>query len=406
MSYGPCQTVDAEIGVLGRLKPVIDLTLLVLAVGVVGSQALMLSPLLPDIAAGLRVGEGEIGMAIGAYGAATGLSALLLGPRLDPWPRRYVLSGALVLLALALVLGSLSGHWLAFAAAQALGGIAAGILLPISYATAGDMAPRGHEAAYVGKVLMGWSLAMVAGVPLGGWLGDVAGWRGALMVMAALALLVALGLSQLTRRRADLPTQPVRRFGLDQLREVLAIPGVRGLLLICFSIMTGFYAAYGFLGAYIRALHGGGAGEAGLLALAYGAGFAITGAMSGFIDRLGAVRASLLSNTLLLAIYLGLGPAAQAGLMPLAGLMLVFGLVNHVALNAVISALSALDPARRGTILSINSAVTYAGFMAGSVSGGLVYEALGYPAVTGISAGALALALVAAFRLNRAAAGR
>jgi len=390
-----------ELGALKRLKPVIDLMLLVLTVGVVGSQSLMLSPLVPDLAAGLKVGGGEIGIALGVYGGATGLSALLLGPRLDPFARRHVLSLALILLAVALLLGSLSAHWLAFAAAQGLGGIAAGILLPISYATAGDMAPKGHESAFIGKVLMGWSLAMIGGVPLGGWLGDLFGWRGALMVMAGLALIVALGTSQLTRNRAGLPPRPVRRFGLAELRSVLAIPAVPSLLLICFSIMLAFYAAYGFLGAYARLLHGGSAGDVGVLALGYGAGFAITGMLSGFIDRLGAIRASALSSLLLTGIYLGLGPAAQAGIMPLACLMLGFGMVNHIAINAVVSALSAADPARRGTILSLNSAVTYAGFMAGSMAGGLIFEGIGYPAVTLISAGALAAAWVIALRLGR-----
>ncbi len=382
-----------------RLKPAFDLTILVLTVAIVGSQSLMMSPLIPDLAKGLSVGAGEIGIAIGAYGGATGLSAVLLGPRLDGFARRRVLTLGLLVLAVALALGSQADHWLLFALAQVMGGMAAGVLLPITYAAAADMAPVGRNAAFMGKVLMGWSIAMIAGVPLGGWLGDWFGWRGALQVMAGLALVIAIGTSCLTRHRKGMVAETRKTMGLAQLRAALAVPMVRPLLAICFCIMLAFYAAYGFLGAHARALHGGGSGTVSMLALCYGIGFAITGLVSGVIDRLGTARSSVFSNIVITAVYLAMPVMAALGMMPLAGLMVVFGLLNHMALNAVVSGLSGADPSRRGTILSINTGVTYGGFMVGSALGGALFDSLGYGAVSVLSASALVVAIGVGIRL-------
>ena len=136
-----------------------------------------------------------------------------------------------------------------------------------------------------------------------------------------------------------------------------------------------------------------------MLALCYGIGFAITGLVSGVIDRLGTARSSVFSNIVITAVYLAMPVMAALGMMPLAGLMVVFGLLNHMALNAVVSGLSGADPSRRGTILSINTGVTYGGFMVGSALGGALFDSLGYGAVSVLSASALVVAIGVGIRL-------
>ncbi|MBV6633334.1 MAG: MFS transporter [Alphaproteobacteria bacterium] len=387
-----------------RWKARFDLTLLVLTVAIVGAQSLMLSALVPDMAAGLAVGTTEIGIAIGAYGATTGLAAVLLGPRFDPLPRRYTLTFCLILLGVGLTIGAVATHWVVLAIAQGIGGVAAGVLLPMAYASASDMAPPGRNAEYLGKVLMGWSIAMIAGVPLGGVLGDTVGWRGALMVMAATALIVALGTSRLTRRRETLPDAGSVEGLVGKLKAAARVPTVGTFLAISFAVMFAFYCAYGFFGAHIRALHGGGGAVIGLLAAAYGAGFAAAGTFSGLIDRLGALRSCLISGVALLAIYAGLAPVSELVFVgqpwPIGVWMFLFGAINHVMINGYVSGMSATDAKRRGVILSLNTGVTYLGFMAGSVAGGIAFDIVGYGFVTVLSVLAIVGAVLAAWRLH------
>ena len=64
------------------------LLLLTLSIAAVGIQALMLSPLLTDIAAGLGTQAKEIGFAASAYGVGVASAALLAAPQLGRWPKR------------------------------------------------------------------------------------------------------------------------------------------------------------------------------------------------------------------------------------------------------------------------------------------------------------------------------
>src|ERR1700754_2526549 len=142
---------------------------------VVGAQAFVLAPLLPDIAAGVGASVGEAGRALSAYGIGIVASALLLGRRLDAVPRRTVLLAGMGALAAAAGASAFATHWTVLALAQLVGGIGVGVVLPATYALATELAPPGAGARVTGRVLTGWSIALVAGVPLATVLGDAAG---------------------------------------------------------------------------------------------------------------------------------------------------------------------------------------------------------------------------------------
>src|SRR6185295_1072988 len=75
------------------------LLLLMAGIAAVGVQALMLSPLMPDIGQALAAGPAEIGIASGAYGVGVALSALLAAPRLGQWPKRRAIQMAFAAMA-------------------------------------------------------------------------------------------------------------------------------------------------------------------------------------------------------------------------------------------------------------------------------------------------------------------
>ncbi|MGH8965603.1 MAG: MFS transporter, partial [Actinomycetes bacterium] len=132
---------------------------------VVGAQAFVLAPLLTDIATGLAATPAEVGRALSAYGFGIVASALLLGRRLDAVARRTVLVAGMGALAVAAGGSALATHWTMLALAQLVGGVGVGIVLPATYALAAELAAPGAAARATGRVLTGWSIALVAGVP-------------------------------------------------------------------------------------------------------------------------------------------------------------------------------------------------------------------------------------------------
>jgi len=371
-----------------RFTPALSRQLLslTLAIATVGLQALMVAPLLTDMARELAVGPAVIGRANGLYGVGVAVAALISAPRLDGWPRRRVLALALAALGLALTGCALAVDAVMLAAAMAACGLAAGVILPTTYALAGDLAPQALRSRAVGRVIVGWSVAMVLGVPAAALLAEQLGWRGAYAAIAAVAGIAAL--SVLTLPAAKRP----EGAGLVPYRVALAQPGVLRLLLLTLAYMIAFYGCYTFLTDHLRAAEDLGPSLGGWISLSYGLGFGVAVVGGGLLDRLGPWRAAAPTFLVLAGIMLLLPLAAGASPWAVVALALPWGIVNHFGLNVIVSLLSSGEAAVRGAVLGLYSAVTYLAHFCAGAGLGLVYAGAGFTAVAVVAAGGLAVA--------------
>jgi predicted MFS family arabinose efflux permease len=380
--------------VVRQRPPVLATAVLTTGVVVVGAQAFVLAPLLPDIAADLGATTAETGRALSAYGAGIVASALLLGRRLDVVPRRTALLAGMAALVVAGAGSAAAGHWTVLGLAQLVGGVGVGVVLPATYALATELAPHGAGARATGRVLTGWSIALVAGVPLATVLGDAVGWRAAFGALAGLcAVQVAL--------YALLPATPAAAPGAGALGAAIRAPGVVPLLTGVLAYMAAFYGVFAFLGVEVREVHGGGATTAGLVALAYGLGFGAAAGADRLLDRWGTARLVAPALALLAAVYLALAAAVGAFAVFLA-VAVVWGLVNHVGLTLLVSRLAAAAPALRGAVLALNTAATYGGAAVAGALAGPLYETAGFGWLAVAAAVLLAVAVpVTAVRPTR-----
>lgn len=374
----------------------IQTLILTLGIAVVGSNSLVLSPILADVAKALDTGAVQVSRALAAYGGATALSAFLLAPQIDRLGARRMLRIGLTGLMLAMLGCAAAEHWLLLAGAQVLAGLGAGVVLPSIYALATAIAPPGRESRVLGRVLTGWSLSMVAGVPAAALLADGLGWRACFLVLAALAALTLPGAARLPRQSSPGP----RASGPAALLAPLRYPRVPALFLVCLAYMASFYGVYAFVGDQVRLLHGLSASGAGLIVLAYGIGFGAASLGDGLVDRLGPRRVFPPTLAALAAIYAAL--PAVAGSLPLVlAVAGAWGFANHFGLNVLVLLLSRAKPEKRGAVLGLNSAVTYVGALGGVAAAGLLYGGPGFAAV-GLGAALLmgAAALLALLRLS------
>ncbi|ADP16612.1 major facilitator superfamily protein 29 [Achromobacter xylosoxidans A8] len=375
------------------------------AVSVVGSNGLALSPILSDVARSFATSPLTISTAISAYGAATAASAFFLAARIDRIGIRRSLLGAMAVLIAALILSACAPHWIVLTLAQALAGAAAGVILPAAYGSASLIAQPGQEARTLGRVIAGWSVSLVAGVPLSALISDAVGWRATYGTLALCAAVAALGLRKLPQRRADNPA-PLR---LSRLLAPLSYRDVPALLLGCLAFSSAFYGVYAFLADHVRGLLGLSAGQVGFIAFAYGAGFLLAGvAGAPLIERLGPRRALPLALGVIALVYLGLLPAAHA-LAAVLAIATLWGAASQLSLNLLVLLLSRARPEERGAVLGLNTCTTYLGASVGTAIAGTLYthagfEALGLAAASALAAAALGLH----WRLNgrRAARGQ
>ncbi len=344
------------------------------SVALVGANGLLLSPVLTDIAGGFGVPVGVAGRALAAYSAGTALTAIWLGRSLDGFGLSRALALAMVLVGLAQLGSALAGGWGTLALFQGLAGAGAGVALPAVYGITAQVSPPGQEARTMSRVIFGWSLAMVAAVPLGAFLADILGWRAMLGLTGAVAI-VAAGLNWFF-----LPSSGRRSVHLRMGRFApLALPQGWQQYLITLLFMMAFYGVYAYLGDQARSRFGVSASAAGLNALTYGAGFGLAVFGAGLVDRAGRARALPVALTLTgsLLASLWLPPAFPLFL----AMIFLWGFLNHFILNMIVVGLNALAPEHRGAVMGLYSSVTYTGATLGVLLMGALYEGAGFMAV-------------------------
>lgn len=365
-------------------------------VACVGSNSLLLSPILTDVSEGLETTAATTARAIAGYGGATALSALVLAPMIDRFGSRRMLLRGLAALTTGVGLSAAAGDWITLTLAQALAGLGAGVVLPATYALATKTAPRGQEARLLGRVLTGWSISMVLGVPAAALVADLLGWRACFIVLDLISLASLAALLRVPEDAGDHDSETATY--LRRLRTHFTWR-IGLLLVVCFAYMIAFYGVYPFIGDHARRSLGASTSFAGLYALSYGLGFGAASLADGLLDRF---QPAKLFPVALLAIGVSYAALAQstrdAGLM--LGVCLLWGFLNHFGLNILVLLLSSAAGTARGAILGINSAVTYLGVLCGAALFGPLYESAGLETIALLAAGALVVAATLAWSLR------
>ncbi|NIF47457.1 MFS transporter [Enterobacter sp. Ap-1006] len=369
------------------LSPAKAVYVLTGCVGVIGANSMVLGPIAPAVASSIGAGVPTVMMAAAAFGLGTAASALFLARLIDLVGSARMLKFTMLLLGAALLLCAASPSVAVFIAAQLIAGMASGIALPAIYASAAAIAEPGRESRTIGKVLTGWTLSMIAGVSFSVVLTELFSWRAvyvSVSCLAALALIALVRLNIQDRPAAGIAPSPLSALGL---------PGIKSLLVVCGAFMTAFYGIYAYLGDHLHQDLGLPVTASGGVAIAYGAGFGCAALLSGMVDRFGPKR--LMPLVLLVAAFVYLGLAMLGGsLVGVICLLFVLGLMNHLGVNLLIQRLTAIDPARRGTLMGLNSAVTYLAVFAGSSSYGPLYTEHGFTTISLLSLALMVIAVL------------
>lgn len=377
---------------------------LVAGVFAIGSEALVISPLLKDLAEATGTDLARAGLIVSAYGITLALVAPLSGLLSDLVSRRLAIIGGLLLFAVAGLACAASQGFLSLVGGRVLCGLAAGTFLPACYAYVGDEVPYEARARTMGRVMSGWALAVVLGVPMGGLLGHWVGWRGAFVAVSAIAFCassILLWLPGKTRpNRGRLAWKPALRALADAVRT----PAVPMLLAVDFLEMFGFYGTYTYLGTYLRDTLLLTSGGAALLIIFEGLGTTTTTLTARLLDRVGKERALFVALLLQAATVMLLPYAIAVHLFMLVLMLFVWGALQGVCMTCLNTIGSQRSPAARGAIMALMSCMTYSAVTIGSAVLGPVYQnpALGYGAITLICGLSLALA-AAMFRRSRRA---
>lgn len=369
-----------------------DARLLWLALGAfAGSvESTVVVGFLPAIAAETGVSVSQAGLMVFGYSMAYGIGTPLLSTIFGKLDRRtVVVLGEFVFGCGALMIGLLPG-FLALVLARTFLALGAGLFTSTAQSTAVALAAPGQRGQAISTVVMGGSLAVAFGAPLGALVGQMVGWRVTYIAIAILAVAVA---ATMYRRLPGTIPGDVR--GLRERLSVVKVPGVPITLAASFLGTLSMFLLLTYLAPVATDLIGVDAGLIPALMLAFGLG-AICGNVAGgrLSDRIGARPTMLLVigiTTAQLMVLPMLTSVGQPALLPVfIAYVALFGAVTWAFFPPQLLRLAALAPQSMILTASLNLTAMNLGGAAAALVGGYAFEHFG-PASIGPFGGVVGL---------------
>jgi predicted MFS family arabinose efflux permease len=184
-------------------------TLNLIAVVVFASSLFMRSidPVIPQIAVGLNVEPATAALLSTAFALPYALVQPLLGGLADMFSKARLMLLCLFIVASASLACGFAPSFETLFAARVIAGLAAGGVIPISFALVGDKIPVAERQVAMGRLLFAIMTGNLLGATFAGVITDLVSWRGVFFATGSFGLLVLaaaipgfLGLSEATGR--------------------------------------------------------------------------------------------------------------------------------------------------------------------------------------------------------------
>lgn len=350
------------------------LAILALAIGgfAIGTTEFASMGLLPQIADGVRVSIPTAGHLISAYALGVVVGAPVIAAMAARVPRRRLLQVLMAVFLLGNLASSVASSFGLLLLARFISGLPHGAYFGVASVVAAALVPPNRRASAVARVMVGLTVANIAGVPVATWAGQELGWPAlyvAVTVLAALCLVAVTAWVPPVRLGVDGSTPSIR----GEL-SALAKPQVWFALVTGMVGFGGMFATYSYIAPTMTTLAGlSERGVVGVLAT-YGVGMTVGVVLGGRLaDR--ALKPTLVLGLVALVLILGsFGVIVTTPVGAFVGVFLL-GAIGSVLLPALQTRL--MDVASEGQSLAaaLNHATLNAANALGAWLGGLVLAA-------------------------------
>ncbi|WP_338043589.1 MFS transporter [Paenibacillus hamazuiensis] len=259
------------------------MTVYILALGVflTATSELVVSGILQVIAADLNVSIALAGQLITAYSIAFAIGTPVVVSLTSRMGRRKVITGTLAAFILGCLVAYASTNITILMVSRIILGISSGVYLVTAFGAVAKIVPPEKIGGSIGTIVLGFSSAMILGVPIGiaitGWLS----WQAIFMILGLFSLLIAFIIFRLLPEiEGDAPI-PFR----EQIKVLGSAVIVSGLFLTFFR-ESGNSVLFTYLTPFITDILGLNASGISMVMLAFGVLGAIGSRLGGYgVDR-------------------------------------------------------------------------------------------------------------------------
>jgi len=324
---------------------------------------MIMMPLGPQLTELFGISASEFGFLVSAYTFSAGLSGLLAATYIDRFGRKRMMLTLYPLFGAAALACSFAPTFAWLMMARVASGFFGGVLMALSQTIVAEVIPFERRGRAMGVVMTSFSVATVAGVPLALFLASHFNWHAPFLAIALMVSVCALGAAKtLPSLKGHLAAHPVGDSApnmLANLRLVLVDPNhLRAYAMSASMVFAGF-AVIPYIALYLQGNAGFKPEQIPYVYLTGGICTLISARLIGhWSDRAGKAyafrRLALLMPLPLLAMTLSAD-------LPMVGVLLVSSVLFVVMSGRMIPGMAligaAADPRRRGSFMTLNSAV-------------------------------------------------
>ncbi|MFQ2508662.1 MFS transporter [Aeromonas caviae] len=350
---------------------------LTLSAFAIGTTEFVIVGLIPTIAEQLNVSLPSAGLLVSLYALGVAIGAPVLTALTGKLPRKWLLVGLMALFTVGNLLAWQAPGYESLIVARILTGLAHGVFFSVGSTIATGLVAKEKAASAIAIMFSGLTVALVTGVPLGTWIGQVFGWRETFLVVSLLGLVAMVGSMLLVP--GNLP-----KGAASSVREQLAVLTRKPLLLVYAKTALGYggaFTAFTFLAPILQQVSGFSAGAVSLILLVYGVSVAVGNIWGGKLaDRMGPLPALKLLFAGLALVLLVLTFTAPHPVLAVLTVLVwgAFAFGNVPGLQVlVVKQAERHTPNAVDVASGLNIAAFNVGIALGSVVGGFVVEHLG-----------------------------
>ncbi|HHQ4914258.1 MFS transporter [Aeromonas veronii] len=350
---------------------------LTLSAFAIGTTEFVIVGLIPTIAQQLNVSLPSAGLLVSLYALGVAIGAPVLTALTSRVPRKWLLVGLMALFTAGNLLAWQAPGYESLIVARILTGLAHGVFFSVGSTIATGLVAKEKAASAIAIMFSGLTVALVTGVPLGTWIGQVFGWRETFLVVSLLGLVAMVG--SLLLIPSNLP-----KGAASTIREQLSVLTKKPLLLVYAKTALGYggaFTAFTFLAPILQQVSGFSAGAVSLILLVYGVSVAVGNIWGGKLaDKMGPLPALKLLFAGLALVLLALTFTAPHPVLAALTVLVwgAFAFGNVPGLQVLVVKQAELHTPKAVDVASgLNIAAFNVGIALGSVVGGFVVEHLG-----------------------------
>ncbi|GAA0550234.1 putative MFS family arabinose efflux permease [Chitinophaga japonensis] len=252
----------------------------------IGTTEFVAVGILPTIAQSLHVSISSSGLLVSIYAMGVALGGPILTVLTGKLPRKPLLVGLMGLFIAGHIASALAPSFAALLAARFISGFAHAVFFGVGATIAATLVAPDKKATAIAIMFAGLTIAIIAGVPLGTFIGQHFGWRA---TFVGVALLGVIGFfATLLLLPGNLKQGPPLRLK-DQLQVVRSGP----ILLVLAITALGYggtFVTFTYLATLLEKISGFSAGAVGWLLLVYGVAIALGNMIGGKVANINPAR--------------------------------------------------------------------------------------------------------------------